>query len=223
VNNALALRFLSAGSRAVIGYTVMSYGSIGTPLNAADLLGVSFWKFLRAGNPVGEALRQAKITLAHRMNERQGYLDGEDQKTLISFVLYGDPLARPSGQMDAQTMQEKSSPQVVSDVKTVCDRGGDSEPVPDEVMLHVKQVVKQYLPGMQGAKVRLSHEHLDCSCEGHCCPTAQLGPKMRPDRAPERSVVILSKTIPAQSRQHPVYARLTLDKDGKVVKLAVSR
>jgi hypothetical protein len=112
---------------------------------------------------------------------------------------------------------------VVSDVKTVCDRGSDSEPVPEEVMLHVKQVVKQYLPGMQGARVRMSHEHLDCSCEGHCCPTAQLGPKMRPDHAPERSVVILSKTIPAKSHKHPLYARLTLDKDGKVVKLAVSR
>ena len=40
---------------------------------------------------------QAKVDLVREMNRRQGYLDGEDQKTLISFVLYGDPLATYDG------------------------------------------------------------------------------------------------------------------------------
>jgi len=40
---------------------------------------------------IGEALKYAKVSLAREMQERQGYLDSEDQKTLLSFVLYGDP------------------------------------------------------------------------------------------------------------------------------------
>ena len=224
--NSLALRFLAAGSRAVIGSTVMSYGSIGTPLNAADLLGASFWKFVQEGSPAGEALKRAKIALARTMHRRQGYLDGEDQKTLISFVLYGDPLGRVSGANGVPAKQRKAVLRPVeppSQVKTVCDRGSGLEPISPDVMLHVKQVVKQYLPGMQGAQAHISHEHLDCDCEDHCCPTAQLGSKARPEHPPERRVVTLSKSIPGKRHTHPVYARLTLDKQGKVVKLAVSR
>ncbi len=58
--DALALKFLAAGCLAVAGSTVMSYGSVSTPLIAADLLGQSFWNFMRDGLPAGEALRRAK-------------------------------------------------------------------------------------------------------------------------------------------------------------------
>ena len=90
-------------------------------------------------------------------------------------------------------------------------------------MTHVKRVVTQYLPGMQGAQVSMSHEHSDCACEGHNCPTGQLGSKAHPDVTPDRRVITLSKSIPFEEHTHPSYARLTLDKTGKVVKLAVSR
>jgi hypothetical protein len=36
-------------------------------------------------------------------------------------------------------------------------------------------------------------------------------------------VITLSKKIPDGKRQHPHFARLTLDPEGKVMKLAVSR
>ena len=226
VEGSLALKFLASGSRAIIGSTVMSYGSISTPLNAADLLGVAFWKFLKEGAPTGEALRRAKIHLAREMHKRQGYLDGEDQKTLISFVLYGDPLARPS---QSQQYRPKTVMRAVNpppQVKTVCDRSdspGETEPIPAEVMTNVKRVVAQYLPGMQGAQVRMSYEHIDCACEGHNCPTGELGPKARPAVQPERRVVTLSKSIPIEQQTHQTFARLTFDKAGKVVKVAVSR
>ncbi len=96
-DQAMSLRFLQVGTQAVVGSTCISYGSISPPLIAADFLGHAFWSFLREGVPAGEALRRAKISLAREMHNRQGYLDGEDQKTLISFVLYGDPLAIPVG------------------------------------------------------------------------------------------------------------------------------
>jgi hypothetical protein len=78
----------------VIGSTGIAYGSVNTPLIGADLLGFLFWKNMREGMLAGEALMAAKIDMAREMIRRQGFLDGEDQKTLISFVLYGDPFAR---------------------------------------------------------------------------------------------------------------------------------
>jgi len=91
-DEAISLTFLKAGSSSFVGSTCTAYGAISTPLTAADLLGHTFWQYLTEGYPAGEALRRAKIYLSTEMDRRQGYLDGEDQKTLISFVLYGDPL-----------------------------------------------------------------------------------------------------------------------------------
>ena len=226
VDEALALKFLASGSQAVIGSTVISYGSVKAPLNAADLLGEAFWKYFKDGFPTGEALRRAKINLASEMHERQGYLDGEDQKTLISFVLYGDPLAQEANLKNwkiHKTFAKLAPPKVI---KTVCDRvdvPGTSEPIPKEVIGYVKNVVEQYLPGMRDAQLSLSHEHAECCCDGHVCPTSQLGTKTRPEVDPGRRVVTLSKQMVRARHVHETFARVTLDKEGKVVKLTVSR
>ena len=74
----------------------MAYGSINEQLTAADMLGHCFWTHLQSGLPAGEALRRAKVQMVRDLQQGQGYLDGMDQKTLISFVLYGDPLAQPA-------------------------------------------------------------------------------------------------------------------------------
>jgi hypothetical protein len=225
IEEAMALKFLLAGSQAVIGSTVTSYGSISTPLIAADMLGHDFWQFLQDGFPAGEALRRAKIHLAQEMHTRQGYLDGEDQKTLISFVLYGDPLAQPVA-MHKLPKAVMRTVRPLPQVKIVCDRPdtpGTSEPISTDVIAHIKNIVSQYLPGMQGAQLVLSHEHNDCDCKGHNCPTSQLGQKTRPEHDPQRSVVTLSKSIKQAHHTHQRYARLTLDKQGKIVKIAVSR
>ena len=74
-----------------VGSTCISYGSVTTPLIGADLLGITSGGYVQDGISTGEALMRAKIELVREMNKRQGYLDGEDQKTLISFVHYGDP------------------------------------------------------------------------------------------------------------------------------------
>jgi hypothetical protein len=229
VGEALALTFLASGSQAVAGATCIAYGAIADPLTAADLLGYAFWKSLGQGLPAGEALRRAKIHLAREMHRRQGYLDGEDQKTLISFVLYGDPLAQPlKATRSPKAILRPLSPP--AQVKIVCDRsanGGGTRPVPPEVMRYVKSVVAQYLPGMADAQVRLSEEHASCQGGSHQCPTSQIGAKARPAREPHRRVVTLQKTIPAAASgcalQHHQYARLTLDESGKLVKLVVSR
>lgn len=228
VDNALALKFIDSGSKAVVGSTVTSYGAVSTPLIAADLLGQTFWRLLNEGHPAGEALRRAKIAMAQTMHRRQGYLDGEDQKTLISFVLYGDPLAQVSA--DA-TLPKRILRAEASEMNTVCDLPdayglGDNIPMealPEETLATVKAVVKEYLPGMQGSEVSVSHEHTNC--QNHNCPLPHddnSGAK-RTILAPSRSLVTLSKKVPSSGRMHPTYARITMDSQGKVVKLAVSR
>ena len=252
LDEAIALKFLEAGSLAIAGSTCMAYGSYGdlnNSLVAADLLGHSFWRFLKEGMPAGEALRQAKIYLASEMEHRQGYLDGLDQKTLISFVLYGDPLADPlrKGRV-AKSIRYRVNP--VAETHTICDRvdaPGTSGPVPVEMMNAVRQAVAKYLPGMSDARMSYVCEHEGCDGNGSdfspnrikdkdakdlACSqnmvaaqdrTSNLDGKETPLRQVFHSLVTLSKQVRRAGEVHPEIARLTLDEQGKLVKLVVSR
>jgi hypothetical protein len=244
VDEALALKFLASGSIAVVGSTCTSYGSITPPLIAADLLGHAFWRFLQEGLPVGEALRRGKIHLAKEMHRRQGYLDGEDQKTLISFVLYGDPLAtmtRPSSK--SRPVSRALTPQ--SGIKIVCDKSGvcrpetsrptdkspgtNPFPVSPSTMAQVKRFVEEYLPGFKDAELAFSRPHLDCAGQDHDSPASKITAKSLPKGSLDRNVITLKKQIitppsdTTSSHTHRHFARLTLDEDGTIVKLAVSR
>ena len=235
----IALKFLSAGSLAVVGSTSMAYGSISArPMVAADLLGHTFWRFLKDGMPAGEALRQAKIYLVREMDRRQGYLDGEDQKTLISFVLYGDPLAEPlQKERDPKTLRYRTNPLAeiftISDAAEPCEATG---PVPLEVLDGVRRAVAKYLPGMSDARLAYTCEPDPEEWEpvaGSASPQTANGNLQpggeRPGRkGPHvdrmvRNLVTLSKQINASGEIHPQIARLRLDEQGKLVKLVVSR
>ncbi|UCD41813.1 MAG: hypothetical protein JSV69_14815 [Chloroflexota bacterium] len=242
IDEALALKFLDSGSQTVVGSTCTSYGSISTPLIAADLLGHAFWKFLREGLLAGEALRRAKIHLAKEMHRRQGYLDGEDQKTLISFLLFGDPLAQFSN-LSAQSKMVMRALHPPASVNTVCDRNGTchvdgpgeshslqgNPPIPSKTLAQVKTIVEQYLPGMQDANIQYSRTKARCSGEGHSCPTSNNHNISKSHELPSHNVVTLSKhvekTISSSGaiQTHHHFARLTIDDSGKVVKMAVSR
>jgi tetratricopeptide (TPR) repeat protein len=226
-DSAICLRFLDQGSRAVIGSTKISYGSVTPPLIAADLLGRLFWEGLKAGMPTGEALRQAKLKLATEMHRRQGYLDGEDQKTLISFILYGDPLYSTNSVENHKGYKEiirKSTRP--TQMKTACALGGpvlepdDLEPI---MLSKVRSIVSSYLPGMSDAICRIHPQRHVCNGEDHVCPTHQLSINKAPHSAQSTLVVTLSKQVPDGQRHHPHFARLTLDENGKILKLAVSR
>jgi hypothetical protein len=111
-------------------------------------------------------------------------------------------------------------------VSTVCDKGTEAsspEAIPEEVLRQVKSVVAEYLPGMKEANMSYSHEHAGCTSHEHTCPTAQMGNKSIPAQKPDRQVVTLSKQYRQQEHLHRQYARLTLDAQGKLVKLVVSR
>jgi hypothetical protein len=226
-NSALSLKFLDSGTSVVAGSTKIAYGSVTPPLIAADQLGRSFWEYLTAGLPAGEALRRAKVDLAAEMVKRQGYLDGEDQKTLISFVLYGDPLYMLSPSrvpLTGKTIARQTTRP--SDLKTACalgpccEQGGSLD---DTSTDRVRSIVSHYLPGMSDAEARVHSQHCGCSGQGHSCPTSQIGAKQAGYAELGTTVVTLSKAVSEGERRHARYARLTLDASGKVLKLAVSR
>jgi len=240
IEESLALKFLVSGSHAVVGSTCTAYGSISPPLIAADLLGHTFWKYLREGLSTGGAFRRAKIQMAREMLRRQGYLDGEDQKTLISFVLYGDPLAQftDDEHLSKSVYRPLKRP---SKMRTICDRASgecrvvsEDQAIPSDVMAQVKFVVEQYLPGMKDARVSFRNEDAGCSKSCSNCLSGQLQDKKIKINKSGRKVITLSKKVPASSGNHTPrnndtmlvhrhYARLTLDRYGKLVKLAVSR
>jgi tetratricopeptide (TPR) repeat protein len=226
-DDAIALKFLASGTHAVVGSTEISYGSVTPPLIAADLLGRYFWDLLNQGLPVGEALRRAKLSLAAEMQRRQSFLDGEDQKTLISFVLYGDPLyvAQPLPRGTAPKAPSRPSRRP-KDMKVACALGAANIPVDElqpETFERVKTIVSQYLPGLADAKAQVHSQHCGCDGSDHLCPCSQLGMKAAPGEGQQTVVVTLSKHVPDGGRQHVHFARLTLDSTGKVLKLAVSR
>jgi hypothetical protein len=227
VEDSIPLKYMTRGTHAVIGSTVTAYGSVAAPLIAADLLAESFWKQIQDGSTVGVALQKAKIRLARIMNERQGYLDGEDQKTLISFILIGDPLTNPITAKRAEPKSVWRPKRTEEQVPTVCDRMSVTKEIPTETVRHVKHIVKRYLPGMEDAEMVMTTEKETCAGEGHECATARFGEPVHTKSLPERKVVTLSKeyAIPQNGSEtvHRHYARVTFDQQGKMVKLAVSR
>ena len=213
--NALSLKFLSLGTLAVVGSTCIAYGAVSTPLVAADLLGNFFWQQMKNGRSAGEALMIAKIDMAREMIKRQGYLDAEDQKTLLSFVLYGDPLATVNGaqKQAKKVIRLKKNP----NVKTISEKPveiGEDSPLSFKVLDDVKGRLSSYLPGIETAEIRITSQDsgvagMKAGAKGsdynHCY------------------VVTLSKQVPFAKSIHRHFARATVSTDGRVIKLAVSR
>jgi hypothetical protein len=213
VSEAMSLQFLANGATAVVGSTKIAYGSVAPPLVSADLLAHLFWEHIRADFVVGEALQLAKAQMARDVHARQGYLDGEDQKTLLSFVLYGDPLL-PALHSNAQarklgkTLQPADSRKVVasSEVQATSAELGDPQ-----LLRQVKLVVAEYLPGMDAAEV-------------HVSSTSVLGNHSRAKSLAEnRLVYTFRQSFSYNSSKSYHFARVTVNKSGEIVKLAVSR
>jgi hypothetical protein len=234
-HSSIALRFLSIGTMGFVGSTCTSYGAVTMPLAGADLLAYRFWKLLREGHCVGEALLQAKIQYAQDLMRRQGFLDGEDQKTLISFVLFGDPLTLPEG-LQAPAAKGFERVKLPSTVKTVCDRkpavseqpSSATETSPgsetaEELIQQVKRVVAPYLPGLDQAKVVINPPHPPCVNPGKNCPGCALSGRSKSKHNDDRTVVIFSQQAQIDHCTHTSIARVTLNREGRITKLALSR
>lgn len=221
-NNSITLRFLSQGADCIVGSTSTAYGAVTTPLIAADYLANSFWKHLRQGTPVGEAHKRAKIDLIQEMDRRQGYLDGEDQKTLISFVLYGDPLYRY--QQTRPTSKEVIRPTAKPEVIPLeeVEQSEADQPISPETVYTIKQFVREYLPGLENGSLTVHALRNNAQSES----TTQRSTHQKSAAAHlnfNRQVVTISKSFQRRRKTHHQFARLTLDCDGKLLKISVSR
>jgi hypothetical protein len=215
---AISIKLLSAGSKVVIGSTCMSYGSISTPLIAADLLAHSFWLFLREGISVGEALQRAKIHMTQTMHARHGHLDGEDQKTLISFVLYGDPLAVPTTIHECPQPPRRPSADLKK-LKTISDDFGTDE-IPVDLLVYVKKVVSRYLPGMADAKYLYRIEEIRASNNHKNFEQSSRKPSLAETKFQR---ITLTKQLTRADHVHNQVAHLTFTPKGKLIKLVISR
>lgn len=220
----LAMRFLSIGATSVVGSTCISYGSVTTPLVGADLLGFYFWTALKDGYSVGDALLQAKVSMVREMTNRQGYLDGEDQKTLISFVLYGDPLTFMEGSQTnakrAVRYQTQSAVKVISDHNEVV---GELKVVNENWLKFAKQAVSPYLPGLDRADISISQQQFTSEVKTHRGGIAFLGRKQVQKQFADRTIVIFKRQVKMGGHNHTHYARVTMNNEGKLMKMAFSR
>lgn len=93
--NALSLKFLNEkGIYGFCGSTTIAYGPATPPSSEADLLVKYFLEYTKQGLTLGESFKNAKIDFVRKVLRRHGFLDDDDQKTVLQFVLYGDPTLR---------------------------------------------------------------------------------------------------------------------------------
>lgn len=87
--DSILLSALSNGCLAFVGSSRIAYGAIDAPARLADLIVLGFLKGIQEGRTAGEALREARLSLATDRG-----LDDCTVKTLMEFALYGDPALR---------------------------------------------------------------------------------------------------------------------------------
>jgi tetratricopeptide (TPR) repeat protein len=223
-DQSIALKYLGIGAPAFIGSTCIAYGSIDTPLIGADLLANYFWKNMTSANTLGDAFIQAKLDFTKEMDKRQGFLDGEDQKTLLSFVFYGDPLTGLSSQ---QTKSKRAVKRILAPKVNIMSDDEDmadfEQDISAETLHEVKKIAEVYLPGLEELNIHVSQQQMltDPGFEEE----AGGGKINRSVRRNGRgqTVVTVSKTVPVASKVHRHYLRARVDRNGHVDKVAVSR
>jgi hypothetical protein len=97
VGTANCLAYLNQQAIGFCGSTTIAYGGTNDSpgLWAADLLVLYFLQGIRAGKAMGTALRDAKIRVAQDAMQKNGAYDDLTKKTLLQFLLYGDPSIAP--------------------------------------------------------------------------------------------------------------------------------
>lgn len=223
IDESMALKLISVGCQGFVGSTCVSYGSVYTPLIGADLFSFIMWKYTKDGYSFGEAFMQAKLGLINVMTQRQGYLDGEDQKTLLSFVLYGDPLGylEPNIYMDKSMGRDGHN----AEIKTVSDQDGALTQAPrisKEVAANLNEMMATYLPSLSSASMKVREHKIRIN------KVIQSGAKEAAEGVGDSSLAFRTQVTYSQKTKvahntHEQFARVTLDEDGKVIKLAVSR
>jgi len=205
-DDSVAVSFLAGGVAAFVGSSAIAYGSPGENLTEADLFAHLFFSRLVAGETAGRAFREAKIDFAAEMLERQGYLDGDDRKTLLEFNLFGDP---------AVGILSGGGPE-----------GGRRDMVSREVLASIVKVARDRFPEMEGVEPEISEQ-----TETVAGAVARKVAKLRPasgakggPRSPGRVfVATFRQTIDAGGRRVERVVRVTFHESGRVIKVVSSK
>jgi hypothetical protein len=161
IHNSVPLKALSEGALAFVGSTVNAYGSAAAPLLGADLLFERMTRYLADGMPIGMALHFARLEFAQVMYDRQGFLDDVDMKTLIEFILLGDPWAAVKGAQLQPTIRHTSYSgsmklltvaRVPKMVRRMNLRETDVSP---EMLRRAKEILQKYLPNDSAAPLSI--------------------------------------------------------------------
>jgi hypothetical protein len=270
--SSIALQFMGTQAIGLAGSTALAYGGISLPLIGADLLARTFWELVKAGQPLGDALYLSKRALAQEMLARQGFLDPEDHKALLSFVLYGDPtlvapvrrrldnldtandgafsgsgLQVPSTDLAAGTYNGvllESTEGAGESLKLCRQRVVKTDLVPSGLMTRVQHELSSYLPSSIWRDISISAQ---APCRGDGCsdrcdlcralameetsPAAKKSSDPSQDWLPPHAELVF--TLKEESSAgvrgaegatiHHQIAKVTVDGQGHLMKLAISR
>jgi hypothetical protein len=221
----LALRFLSEGTAALVASSASTYGASTPPLAGADLLANSFWRHLQDGNMVGDALQLARRSLAQTEIERQGYLDGDDQKTLLEFNVYGDPLFRLfEERRDAAVTNEEVAIEAGDCLCKEPPAGTDSASLDRKQIREAIEFLTVQHPELASGSIRVQRRS---ACVGACSQSAH--PRSVATRPGSKAMItfvtarsdVVAVASPSESLAR--LGRVTLDEEGQVVKIITSR
>ncbi|MBC7258042.1 MAG: tetratricopeptide repeat protein [Chloroflexi bacterium] len=221
-HDSIALRFLHEGARAVVGSTRLAYGSLTPPLAGADLLGRLFWLAVTSGMPIGQALQWAKLSFANDLMNRQGYLDSEDQKTLLTFNLFGDPTLTVEGQKPIWDKLPQAAT-VRKSLAVCCQHSAHrvAADVPDDLVQQVQSQISHRLPWLAPKQVRVTQQVL---CNGQCTGSCHSGAASHSATAiANRYVFTVSGAPEGDGLRGPLVAKITVDHKGTILKMAVSK
>jgi hypothetical protein len=224
--DALCLKFMSFDAKGFVGSTGIAYGSIQPPLIGADLLARNYWDNLVAGMTAGECLLMAKKQLAVEMQNRQNYLDGEDQKTLLTFVLFGDPLARYDGSLGAEKKQFLGRSKETYDTMVLTEMEGNSvgyeAKIDENSLQEIRDALAAYLPGLKEASCSIREQYV--LEEESLLAKLSFNPPERLSRSTNGNVVLsFEQKYPAYKENHKIFTKVTVDDLGKMLKISVSR
>jgi hypothetical protein len=220
-DGSIALSFLSRGALGFVGSTAMSYGALAPPLSGADLLGRHLWEGIVGGLPIGCALRRARSAFMRAAATQQGYLDGEDQKTLLSFGLYGDPslsMERRTVSPELDAEPEVSCPPVACYWSMV---ESESLPVSEDLRERIQRSLP-FLPTTHLKARPLIFCDGGCSSERHAAHPCGAVPK-RVDGFPELIVTSQQRAVSKGGNGLEHVVKVTVGAQGEVTKVLMSR
>lgn len=214
-SNAFSLHMIGKQTHVFIGSTAIAYGAMNLPLTAADLLANLFWKHLLTNISCGEAFRRARKNLATEIESSSGSLDGEVQKTLLSFVFYGDPLYAIDDDADiTDRMQRAKTPRSYELVRERLDsKVAIDFSMAKRIYDEVKEIYK-----MEG----VSDEFSTFTIQKQIL-NSKSGIRSDEFERNQNYVIVYTKDARIGNMLDRLITRVTVSKEGKIVKVSFSR